>query len=457
MRASWCLAILLLAPVLPAATAHDGDDAHGPAVASDPAAAFFPTASEVQDALDDALSSRWGRVQALGAAESGAPLRLLVITDPDSPVPMGERVVTFLMTQQHGNEPAGTGAAIPLLRDILAGRHPADLLGNQVLLLLPMVNPDGAAANARENRNQVDINRDHVGLETKEARAVHEVLRSFDVHVAVDHHEYSGTGVGTPVPVRLYDYDLTTMYPRHGNVRQPTLDSAKALDYEGIWKAAQAAGYTVGDYGVQTIAGQPAPPETNGVLATAGGPDPGILRNNFGLNNIAGLLAETFISPQPENPFQSAERRMAIHRLVMETTLQWAHDHASALIAAKRESERLNLEEPMPDYVEGDLKGPLPKAFRVSTDVSGLFSLHAFPAGDPVAGGTVYSLKDARSGLVASILHPKSSRHVADATAAEPQPLATDQQAARSVPSLPLAFVVAALALALAARRPRPS
>jgi hypothetical protein len=428
------------------------DDAHGPAVTVDPAAQFFPAAGEVQDAIGAAAGNRWVKVHDLGSAESGAPLKLLEITDPDSAVPLGERVVTFLMTQQHGNEPAGTGAALPLLRDLLAGKPPADLLGNQVLLLLPMVNPDGATANVRENKDGVDINRDHVGLATKEARAVHQVLRSFDVHVAIDHHEYSGTGVGSPVPVRLYDFDLTTMHPRHGNVRQPTFDAAHALNYEGIWKAAQAAGYTVGDYGQQTIAGEPAPPETAAVLAGAGGPDPGILRNNLGLNNVAGLLAETFVSPQPDNPFQSAARRIAIHRLVMDTTLQWAHDHASELRAAKRASERLNHLEPMAEYVEGDAKSPLAKAYRVDADLSGLLALHGLPMATPVSGGFVHSMDDGRAGLLAAIVHPQSSRHVAAGTATDPVVVASVPES-KAAPALMAPILVLALAALLA--RPR--
>lgn len=410
LLASLLTAILVAMPV---AANGPGDDHE---VIFDPAADIFPTADEVKQAIEAARGHAWVTVHDLGVSGDGRPLTILEITDPDSTVPREQRVVTLIETQQHGNEPAGTGAAVPLIHDLLAGAHPADTLDNQVLLLLPMSNPDGATANTRGNKDGVDINRDHIALETTEAQTMHAILNRWDVHVAIDHHEYSGTGLGSPVPVQVYDYDLTMMYPNHGNVRKPTFDAAHALNYEGIWPAAQAKGYTVGNYGVITAGGVP-------VQETAGGPDPGILRNNFGLNNVAGLLGETFISAQPENPFQSAERRIAIHRVVMDATLQWAHDHADALIEAKRESERLNLEEPMTEYIEPALggstesRGPMPAAFRTTQDLSGLFTLHGLPMAAPAEGGFVHNVAgQERAGLVAAILHPQSSRHVADAT-----------------------------------------
>ena len=450
MRLAWPL--LAAALLLPVASAHGAGDDHE--VLADPAAdlALFPTADDVQSAIAAAKGHPWVKVHSLGTSVSGRAITLLEITDPDSPVPMDERVVTLLETQQHGNEPAGTGAAVPLLDDLLAGKGPAALLRNQVLLLLPMTNPDGATANQRENSDGVDINRDHVALETPEGRTLHQVLDQWDVHVAVDHHEYGGTpatGLGNPVPVRIYDFDLTLMHPNHGNVRQPTRELAEELEYDTLWPAAESSGYSVGDYGWTTVNGIK-------VQQTAGGPDPGILRNSFGLNNVAGLLAESFVSGTPDNPFQSAERRIAIHRLVMDTTLQWASDNAERIIAAKRESERLNLEQPMTEYVEDPARGPLAPAYKTTDDLSGLFALHGLPAGTAVDGGFVHNVVgEERAGLVAAILHPQSTRRVAEATAAEPVAVQSAEGAAdaRESAGLGPCLALAALAMAFLLRR----
>lgn len=449
------LAISLLAPL---AQAHGPGDDH--AVTLDPAAAFFPTANEVKSAIDGVRGDPWFTIHVVGNSTEGRPLTVLEVTNPDSTIPRAERVVTLIETQQHGNEPAGTGAAVPLIADLASETNPLrTLFGNQILLLLPMSNPDGATADTRANKAGADINRDHVGLETPEAQAIKLVLRKWDVHVAVDHHEYSGTGVGGPVPLRVYDWDLTTMTPNHGNVRAPTAQAAADLN-AAIWESATAAGYSVGEYGWTTV---------NGVKVeqSAGGPDPGILRNAFGLSNVAGLLGETFISAQPENPFQSAERRIAIHRDVMEATLRFAHDNAAALIAAKRESERLNIEEPLAEYWEpplgtevddpttpapDEVRAPLAPAYKVKEDLSALFTRHGIALGSPVGGGFVHNIHgEKQAGMVAAIVHPQSSRGIAVGEPVDAIPMAMPEEEGAPGEDAPLGgfVVVAALAVAL--------
>ena len=453
-------ASLLLAPL---AQANGPGDGH--AVTVDAAAALFPTADQVQAAIDAVRGDPWFTVHSLGSSVEGRPLTLLEVTDPGSTVPRGQRVVTLIETQQHGNEPAGTGAAVPLLADLAKDGPLRDLLDNQVLLLLPMSNPDGATANTRGNRDGADINRDHVGLETPEARSIAAILNQFDVHVAVDHHEYSGTGAGHPVPVRVYDWDLTTMTPNHGNVREPTLKAAQHLN-EAVWDAAAAKGYSAGDYGWTTV---------NGIKTeqSAGGPDPGILRNAFGLNNVAGLLGETFVSALPDSPVLEAQRRIDIHRTVMEATLRFAHDNAAALVAAKRESERLNLEEPQAEYWEpplgvafddpttpapSEVRSPLAPAYRTVEDLSSLFALHGLPTGVAVGGGFVHNVHgEARAGLVAAMVHPDSSRGVADGVPVDAIPApdaATLGEGEQDAPLGP-AVLLAALALAFVLARRR--
>lgn len=403
--------------------------------------ALFPTHEELQALMREADAHPWATLHEISTSGKGLPVLLLEITDPDSVVPMEERIVTLILTQQHGNEPAGTGAAHQLLRDFLDGKALQDgVLANQVLLLMPMANPDGATANTRGNAAGVDINRDHVHLETSEARAIHDVLNRWDVHVAMDHHEYGGTGVGNPFPVRVYDYDLTTMIPNHGNVRTPTREASEELMYDVLWPAAEAQGYSANEYGEQTVAGVP-------VQQLAGGPDPGIMRNNFGLNNVAGVLIETRIDAHP-NPFHDAQRRIDIQRLVMEAALAHASEHPEKLIAAKRESERLALEDPAREYVEGDVRAPMPAGFRArDATLAPLMMAHGLPTGIETPEGVVYATNVPRQGLLAAILHPSSSRAVTTAQPVDAVPLADDVVPAgmseqASIPALPLAWAL---------------
>ncbi|MGB1586886.1 MAG: M14 family zinc carboxypeptidase [Thermoplasmatota archaeon] len=415
----------------------------------------WPQHDDVQAALEAAAQTDWVTLHTVGTSEGGKPLVVAEITDPASDVPMADRVVTLITTQQHGNEPAGTPAAIQLLGDIQAGGPITQTLGNQVLLLWPQANPDGALANTRGNAGGTDLNRDHVHVNEPEAQALHEViLQRWDVHMGMDHHEYSGTGLGYPVPVRTYDWDATILYPRHGNVREPTQDQAEAI-YDALVDGLAGEGYNAGEYGVQTVAGVP-------VSHVAGGPDPGILRNNFGLNNVAGLLVETFVNPA--NPLVTPERRIDIHYHVMQDTLAYGSANAEALIEAKRNSERLNLEQPLAEYLEtwpadpltgeanaGDIRAPLAAAYRTEGPLSQVMQRHGLPAGFNGTDGWTYNVVNERQGLLAAILHPESSRVVAPTVATEAihvqQPATPIEEPAEESPALPVALLLVALAI----------
>lgn len=398
----WLMLMLLVAT----ASAHDmgvGED-----LAAE--AGLFPSYDDVRMAMAAAGANPGISLFPVGHTASGDPIHVAEIVVGDTP--RGERTTTFLMTQQHGNEPAGTPAALRILTDVQSGNLD-DVLESQVLLVLPMANPDGATSNSRENQDGVDINRDHIGLETNEARAIHAVLNQWNVHVAVDHHEYGGFGIGYPSPVRFYDFDLTTMFPNHGNVAPEVRSMAEALIYDGVWPHMQEKGYSTGDYGVQTVAGIP-------VIQTAGGPDPGILRNAFGLNNVVGFLAESYVGLDA-NPLHDAERREAIHFETMLATLDFVSENGPAIQSAKLLASQTNRHELMSHYVEGESQGVLPEAFT-GENVDDLMALHGLPLGAPSDEGAVYNILHERQGLLAAILSPDSSRAVGPYTHADAIP-----------------------------------
>ena len=94
----------------------------------------------------------------------------------------------LLYAQQHGDEVAGKDALLYLVRDI--ARDPKLLPPDVDLWVVPMVNPDGAEADTRENSAGVDLNRDHISLEQPETQALHRLARRLRPAVAVDCHEF---------------------------------------------------------------------------------------------------------------------------------------------------------------------------------------------------------------------------------------------------------------------------
>jgi hypothetical protein len=286
-------------------------------------------------------------------------------------------------------------------------------LDDQILLVMPMVNPDGAEAFTRGNANGTDVNRDHISLDTPEAKAVHRVIDQWDVDVALDHHEYGGIGPGNPVPARTYDYDLLTLFPIHGNVRQPTLSAATSLMYEGIWPEVREDGYSVNEYGEVTAAGQP-------VDKIAGGPDPGILRNHYGLHNVAGLLVETRVDAHP-NEFHTPERRIQIQRTVMDAAIDYVDEHAERFADAKDLSEQLAVELPADEYKEGNTTGELAHAYELPKpdEMSEAMDRHGIEPGTVTEEGLVHDAVHPLRGHAAAMFHPDSSRAIVEGTATE--------------------------------------
>lgn len=400
-----------------------------PDVGWSPSLAFFPDHDEVNSRVDALVDHPWMNVTKIAESEQGRAIRLVEVVDPDSAVPMDERAVTLLLTQQHGNEPAGTPAVLDLLERIADGDEIKQTLENQILLVIPMMNPDGAEEAQRANADGVDINRDHNDLGTSEARALHDVLTDRTVHVAIDHHEYGGTGLGNPAPVRVYDYDLTTLMPTHASVDPSVVALGTNLMQDGIWPRAEEEGYTANEYGEVTAAGVPL-----GYLA--GGPDPGILRNHLGIHHIAGILVETRIDAY-DNPFHDAERREHIQYLSMVGTLEYVHEHAGLFVAMQESTMKEHAREAPKWYDQGDFpfltddslddqeapRAEIPAAYQVAgdeQDIVDLLGLHGLPPGAMRNGTWVHNVDHAWPVHSAALFSDASSRQVFEAEPTEP-------------------------------------
>jgi hypothetical protein len=121
----------------------------------------------------------------------GADLYLCVITDEGAATPaaLNRKKPTFMVTaSQHGNEQSAKEAALALVRDLSVGdlKH---LLKRMNFLVIPQANPYGNFVNRRQNEQNLDLNRDHVKLESPETRAIHAVFRAWMPEMTLDMHE----------------------------------------------------------------------------------------------------------------------------------------------------------------------------------------------------------------------------------------------------------------------------
>jgi|GEM_PF-5084175 len=251
-------------------------------------------------------SSEFVNLEVIGKSVEQKDIHLVVISKPEQLSLTGERkkCITLFMAQQHGNEPATTDACINFIKHIIDNAY--NVLDSQTILVMPMVNPDGAEIHQRENIDGVDINRDYILLSSPEARAVQKVLNRWHPHVVIDHHEYQGVGIPW-LPIRIYDFDLTTMYPNNKNIEPVIKKASKKFIKNWISSAIRKAGYTAASYGVITSLKIP-------VVANL--TDPSKARNYMGLNNCITVLSES-------NMQIARGIRIYLHELIMRTTIEY--------------------------------------------------------------------------------------------------------------------------------------
>jgi hypothetical protein len=158
------LAVLLLAPALVSAQTIDTTLALRYRVA---AAAERRISPEAYGYAIAPFLRKGFNVEALGNSTLGRPLRAIRFGNGPTTV--------LLWSQMHGDEATATLALADIIRYL--AEAPNDPLRQRLersltIVMIPMLNPDGAARWVRENAQGIDVNRDVRRLTTPEARAL---------------------------------------------------------------------------------------------------------------------------------------------------------------------------------------------------------------------------------------------------------------------------------------------
>ena len=127
------------------------------------------------------LLSRY-QTTVVGQSVLGKPICQLVLGNGKTKI--------FMWSQMHGNESTTTKALFDFINFLHSDTPESQtLLYSFTFCLLPMVNPDGAAAYTRENANGVDLNRDAQNLTQPESLVLRQVFETFQPHYAYNLHD----------------------------------------------------------------------------------------------------------------------------------------------------------------------------------------------------------------------------------------------------------------------------
>ena len=261
-----------------------------------------------------------------GYTNEGRALPLAVVGDVEDPSPASVRAsgktVVYLQGNIHGGEVCGKEALQMLLRDLMAGQH-REWLESMVLLIAPIYNADGnervsltnrgrqhgpiGGMGQRPNAQGYDLNRDHMKLDSPEARSVARLLSEYDPQVAIDLHTTNGT---------RHAYHITYSPPLHPNTPAGIDDFLRGGLLPHLTGEIRAKyGWEYYYYGNASARGG----DARGWYTFDHRPR---FNNNYlGLRNRIGILSEAYA-------YATFEERVLSTLYFVEETLDYVHEHA---------------------------------------------------------------------------------------------------------------------------------
>jgi len=268
-------------------------------------------------------------VLSLGVSQMGDPIEAIAFTRPPATPAIARRPTVVVLAGQHGDEPAGSEALIVVAQELAAERL-ANVLDRVDVVVLPRANPDGAAAFTRTAADGTDINRDHLLLNTPEARAIAKLLVDVQPIVVLDLHEYPVSPAFTAKFGGVQRFDALIQYATAPNVPAFVTKAAEEWFRVPLIAGLRSAGMTVDWYA--TMSADPADR-----TLTMGSVGPQVERNASGLRNAVSLLVETRGGGMGR---VDLKRRVNTHVTAVHNVLASAARHADDLVKLRQFVER---------------------------------------------------------------------------------------------------------------------
>ena len=174
------------------------------------------------------LAANNSRIQmkSMGTTDAGYPLHIVLYSADKQFNPAqwlkNHKIIIFIINGIHPGEPDGVDASMMLLRDLASGKIKAP--SNIVLAVMPIYNIGGALNRSRFSRvNQngplsygfrgnsqnLDLNRDFIKSDTKEAKSFAKIFHWLNPDIFIDNHVSDGAD---------YQYTLTLLTTQHNKL-----------------------------------------------------------------------------------------------------------------------------------------------------------------------------------------------------------------------------------------------
>ncbi len=265
-----------------------------------------------------------------GYSTEGRALPLMVygqVADPSPEAVLASgKTRVFVMANIHAGEVCGKEAMLMLLRKLASG-YREEWADSLVLLVAPIYNVDGnervslyhrprqngplGGMGQRPNADGYDLNRDHIKIDTPEARSLIRLMNRYDPHVVIDLHTTNGT---------YHAYHLTYAPPLHPNTSEAVVGLLRETWLPDVTRAIREKhGWEFYYYG-----NLPWP----GVKAARGwytfDHRPRFNNNYVGLRNRVAILSEAYA-------YASFEERILATLYFVEENLDFAFVHATEI------------------------------------------------------------------------------------------------------------------------------
>lgn len=278
-----------------------------------------------------AQRSAYAQLREVGMTDVGRPLHVFMIEKPiEGDV---KRPILFINNGIHPGEPCGIDASLQLAERLLTEEHELQrFLDSVIVAILPVYNIDGALRRGccvranqdgpeeygfRGNARNLDLNRDFIKADSRNARSFHTLFHRIRPNVLVDTHTSNGAD---------YSYVMTMINAQPDKAGGAIGSYIRARMTPALYESMANEGFPMTPY-VYSLGKTP---ETGirDFLET-----PRFSTGYAALFNTIGYTSETHML----KPF--AQRVESTYRFLV-STLGYMYAHASELVALKEASDR---------------------------------------------------------------------------------------------------------------------